>query len=114
MWCDPGENMKPDDKKKYTQEMVDELAENGYWDDQEEAEEYWKEDEMESADKYDVEDLWMNEFEISYSLNKQLSCMEHIHTNYGDIPLDVEMIDIIEKELRKLLEKRLAELKQKS
>lgn len=59
---------------------------------------------------YETEDLWMDEFEISYSLNKQFSCMECIQTNYGDIPLDDEMIAVIQKPLRELLEKRLADL----
>jgi hypothetical protein len=67
---------------------------------------------MNTGVPYDREDLWMDEFEISYSLSKQLSCMEYIHTNYGDIPLDDEMKDILEVLLRKLLNKRLAELKQ--
>lgn len=67
---------------------------------------------MNTGVPYDREDLWMDEFEISYSLNKQLSTMEYIHTNYGDIPLDDEMKDILEVLLRKLLNKRLAELKQ--
>ena len=56
---------------------------------------------------YDIDDLWMEEFEILYCLNKQLSCMEYIHTNYGEIPLDDEMRDIIKSSLEKLLEKRL-------
>lgn len=51
------------------------------------------------------------EFKITYCLNKQLPCMDYIHTNYGVIDLDEEMQSIIEKELRLLLEKRLSELK---
>lgn len=53
-----------------------------------------------------------DEFKITYCLNKQLSCMDHIHTNYGDIELDEEMQASVEAALRELLEKRLANLKQ--
>lgn len=49
---------------------------------------------------------------IEYCLSKQLSCMEYIHTNYGDIELDEEMQAAVEAALRDLLEKRLVELKQ--
>lgn len=54
------------------------------------------------------------EFKTTYCLNKQLSCMEYIHTNYGDIPLDNEMQETIESSLRDLLEKRLNKLQQNS
>ena len=37
--------MKDKDKKKYIKEVVDELEKSGHWDDQKEAEEFWKEDE---------------------------------------------------------------------
>lgn len=47
--------------------------------------------------------------EIKYCLSKQLSSMEDIHTNYGEIPLDDEMKKIVENCLRELLEKRLSE-----
>jgi len=41
-------------------------------------------------------------------LNKQLSTMEYIHTNYGNIELDEEMTAAVETALREILEKRLA------
>lgn len=59
-----------------------------------------------------VQDDFDEEFKISYCLNKQLSSMDCIHTNYGDIELDDEMQAVVQKELRKILEKRLSELKQ--
>jgi hypothetical protein len=54
--------------------------------------------------------IWMDEQQISYCVAKQLSTMNYIHTDYGDIPLDIEMQETIEQTLRELLERRLSEI----
>lgn len=67
---------------------------------------FWSSGESEYKHAY----IWMNEDEISHSLSKQLSSMEYIHTNYGDLPLDIEMQETVEQALRDLLEKRLSKI----
>lgn len=48
--------------------------------------------------------------DTSYCLAKQLSSMDSIATDYGDIALDDEMKGAVEKTLRPMLEQRLEKL----
>ena len=49
----------------------------------------------------------MDKSEIRYALSKQTSSMEYIHTNYGNLELDSEMIEAVQEALERVLYKRI-------
>lgn len=48
--------------------------------------------------------------EISYALSKQIGTAHTLSTTYGDFPLDTELSAVIEKAIRPILERRLAQM----
>lgn len=49
----------------------------------------------------------MDEFELQYTMAKQLPTAREIHSNYGTIELDDEMRSAVEAALVPILERRL-------
>lgn len=51
----------------------------------------------------------MDKDAIKYVLSKQVSSMEYIHTAYGDLELDSEMVEAVQEALERVLYKRINE-----
>lgn len=52
----------------------------------------------------------MDAAEIRYALAKQLATAHTLASNYGDVPLDDELREVIDTAVRPVLECRLAQL----
>ena len=51
----------------------------------------------------------LTEDEIRYTISKQTSSMEYIHTAYGDLDLDSELFQAVQEALDRVLYKRIDE-----